>query len=83
VPSRQALHAALEGLSGVDFGGVRVGYGKGIRDGNDFVAVAVVSADGRLTMWGDAQGEELRPHAALINHSKETNPCQAIAASST
>lgn len=50
VPSRQTLHAALEGLRGFDFGGVRVGFGKGIREGNQFVTVAVVSADGRLTM---------------------------------
>lgn len=49
-PSRQTLHAALEGLTSFDFGGVRIGYGKGNRQGNQFVTVAVVSADGRLTM---------------------------------
>lgn len=49
-PSRQTLHAALEDVRGVDFGGLRIGYGKSIREGSQFVTVAVVSADGRLTM---------------------------------
>jgi ABC-type branched-subunit amino acid transport system substrate-binding protein len=50
VPTRASVQQALEGLNSLDLGGLRVGYGPGVREGNSYVSLAVVGADGRLTM---------------------------------
>jgi branched-chain amino acid transport system substrate-binding protein len=49
VPTRASVIAALERIDALDLGGVRIGYGKGVREGNHFVDVAVIGADGRFT----------------------------------
>ena len=48
VPTRESLLAALEGIDTLDLGGVRIGYGKGRREGSSFVDVAVVGQGGRM-----------------------------------
>jgi len=47
-PSRAAVVAALEATEALDLGGVRIGYGKGAREGNQFVDVAVIGSNGRF-----------------------------------
>jgi branched-chain amino acid transport system substrate-binding protein len=47
-PTRASVIAALEKIESLDLGGLRVGYGKGVREGNRFVDVAVIGADGRF-----------------------------------
>lgn len=49
-PTRASVQQALESLNSLDLGGLRVSYGPGVREGNNFVSLAVVGADGRLTM---------------------------------
>ncbi|TWO72938.1 ABC transporter substrate-binding protein [Caenimonas sedimenti] len=48
--TRASVVQALEEISGLDLGGVRVSFGRGLREGSDFVSVAVVGPEGRLTM---------------------------------
>jgi hypothetical protein len=40
--------AALEGIGGLDLGGLRISYGKSRREGSNFVDVAVVGVNLRL-----------------------------------
>jgi ABC-type branched-subunit amino acid transport system substrate-binding protein len=47
-PTRATLLAAMERIDGVDFGGVKINFSRGNREGNQFVDVAVISASGRL-----------------------------------
>lgn len=47
-PGRAAIVNALEQIVALDLGGVRLEYGKGIREGGSFVDVAVIGGDGRL-----------------------------------
>ncbi|MGY4827059.1 ABC transporter substrate-binding protein [Sphaerotilaceae bacterium SBD11-9] len=47
-PTRASLIAALEKIDALDLGGVRISYGKGVREGNRFVDVAVIGSDGRF-----------------------------------
>jgi ABC-type branched-subunit amino acid transport system substrate-binding protein len=47
-PGRIAIINALENIASLDLGGVRIGYGKGSREGGSFVDVAVIGGDGRL-----------------------------------
>jgi len=47
-PGRAALPAALEGIESLDLGGMRIGYGKGRREGSSFVDVAVTGEGGKL-----------------------------------
>ena len=47
-PSRASLMAALEGIESLDLGGLRVGYGRGRREGGNFVDVAVIGEGGKL-----------------------------------
>lgn len=48
--TRATVIQSLEELNDIDVGGVRLNYGRGMRQGNDFVSVAVVDREGRLTM---------------------------------
>ena len=48
IPSRASLLAALEGIESLDLGGMRIGYGKGRREGGSFVDVAVIGEGGKL-----------------------------------
>ena len=43
--SRTGLMQALEGMSGYDVGGMRVGYGPGNRDGSKYVELSIISSD--------------------------------------
>ena len=45
---REAVRGALEGIEGLDLGGLRIAYGKGRHEGSNFVDVAVVGAGERL-----------------------------------
>ncbi len=47
-PTREKLIAALEGLSELDLGGIRIGFGPQQRVGSRFVEVTVIGADGKL-----------------------------------
>lgn len=47
-PTRASLVAALEQIEILDLGGLRVGYGKGTREGSQFVDVAVIGSGGRF-----------------------------------
>ena len=47
-PTRAGVIAALEHIEGYDLGGVKINYGRGNREGNQFVDVAVISSNGRL-----------------------------------
>lgn len=47
-PTRAAVIAGLEQLDTFDVGGLRVHYGKGVREGSRFVDVAVIGKDGRF-----------------------------------
>lgn len=47
-PTRATLIAALEQIEALDLGGLRIGYGKGRRDGSSFVDVAVIGNNGRF-----------------------------------
>ncbi|RZL90298.1 MAG: ABC transporter substrate-binding protein [Variovorax sp.] len=47
-PTRAAVIAALERIEGYDLGGVKINFGRGNREGNQFVDVAVIGASGRL-----------------------------------
>ena len=47
-PSREAVLLSLGGLESLDMGGVRVAFGKGRREGNSFVDVAVIGVGGRM-----------------------------------
>ncbi|MDM0050868.1 ABC transporter substrate-binding protein [Variovorax sp. J22R115] len=47
-PSRAAVLAGLERIEGFDLGGVKINFGPRNREGNQFVDVAVMSANGRL-----------------------------------
>ena len=47
-PTRESLLAALESIDALDLGGVRIGFGKGRREGNNFVDVAVIGQGGRM-----------------------------------
>ena len=47
-PSRASLMSALESLTALDLGGMRIAFGPGRREGSAFVDVAVVGADARL-----------------------------------
>ncbi|HYP86127.1 ABC transporter substrate-binding protein [Variovorax sp.] len=46
--SRAALIAALAGIEGYDLGGVKIGFGRVNREGNQFVDVAVIGSSGRI-----------------------------------
>ena len=46
--TRESLLAALEGIDTLDLGGVRIGFGKGRREGSSFVDVAVIGQGGRM-----------------------------------
>jgi ABC-type branched-subunit amino acid transport system substrate-binding protein len=48
VPTRASIIAGLEQIEAFDLGGMRVGYGKGTREGNHFVDVAVIGSGGRF-----------------------------------
>lgn len=47
-PSRAALIAGLERIEAWDLGGVKINFGRGNREGNQFVDVAVISSEGKL-----------------------------------
>jgi len=47
-PTRESVMSALEGIDGLDLGGLRISYGKTRREGSNFVDVAVVGANQRL-----------------------------------
>jgi ABC-type branched-subunit amino acid transport system substrate-binding protein len=47
-PTRASVIAALEQIESLDLGGVRIAYGKGAREGNHFVDVAVIGREGRF-----------------------------------
>jgi len=47
-PTRASIIAALEQIESLDIGGLRIGYGKGMREGSRFVDVAVIGAAGRF-----------------------------------
>lgn len=47
-PTRASVIAGLEQIEALDLGGLRVGYGKGTREGNRFVDVAVIGSGGRF-----------------------------------
>ena len=47
-PTREAVLLSLAAIDSLDLGGVRVGFGKGRREGNSFVDVAVIGAGGRM-----------------------------------
>lgn len=47
-PSRAAIVAALEQVDALDLGGLRIGFGKGQREGSHFVDVAVIGSGGRF-----------------------------------
>ena len=47
-PTRAGVIAALEHIEAYDLGGVKINYGRGNREGNQFVDVAVISSNGRL-----------------------------------
>jgi len=47
-PTRAALLAGLERIESYDLGGVKINYGRGNREGNQYVDVAVISTNGRL-----------------------------------
>jgi len=47
-PTRAGVIAALEHIEGYDLGGVKINFGRGNREGNQFVDVAVISSNGRL-----------------------------------
>ena len=47
-PTRASIVAGLDQIESLDLGGVRIGYGKGAREGNHFVDVAVIGSSGRF-----------------------------------
>ena len=47
-PDRESLTAGLEGLSNFDIGGLRLNFGKGVREGNTYTDIVSIGADGRL-----------------------------------
>jgi len=47
-PTRASVIAALEQVESLDLGGLRIGYGKGSREGSAFVDVAVIGSGGRF-----------------------------------
>ena len=47
-PTRASVIAGLERIESYDLGGVKINFGHGNREGNQFVDVAVIGADGRL-----------------------------------
>jgi ABC-type branched-subunit amino acid transport system substrate-binding protein len=47
-PTRESLIAALESVDNYDLGGLRIGFGKGRREGGSFVDVAVIGQGGRM-----------------------------------
>ena len=47
-PTRAAVLAGLERIEAFDLGGVKINFGPRNREGNQFVDVAVMSANGRL-----------------------------------
>jgi branched-chain amino acid transport system substrate-binding protein len=46
--SRASLMAALASIEAFDIGGVKISYGRANREGNQFVDVAVIGANGRI-----------------------------------
>lgn len=46
--NRATLVAALEQIDSLDLGGLRIGFGKGMREGSHFVDVAVIGSGGRF-----------------------------------
>jgi hypothetical protein len=47
-PTRAAVISGLEHIEGYDLGGVKISFGRTNREGNQFVDVAVISANGKL-----------------------------------
>jgi len=47
-PTRESVMSALEGIDALDLGGLRIGFGKGTREGGRFVDVAVIGAGARM-----------------------------------
>jgi ABC-type branched-subunit amino acid transport system substrate-binding protein len=47
-PTRAGLIAALEHVEGLDLGGVKISFGRGNREGSQFVDVAVIGTSGRM-----------------------------------
>ena len=47
-PTRAGVISGLEHIEAYDLGGVKINYGRGNREGNQFVDVAVISSNGRL-----------------------------------
>ena len=47
-PTRESLHAGLEGLGTLDLGGLRLSFGKGDHEGSNFVDLAVIGPDSKL-----------------------------------
>ena len=47
-PSREALVNALESLGGFDLGGLRLGFGPGVRAGSRLVELSIVNSEGRI-----------------------------------
>jgi ABC-type branched-subunit amino acid transport system substrate-binding protein len=47
-PTRAAVMQGLERIEAFDMGGVKINFGRSNREGNQFVDVAVISANGRL-----------------------------------
>jgi ABC-type branched-subunit amino acid transport system substrate-binding protein len=47
-PTRASIIAGLEQLDAFDVGGLRVHYGKGVREGSRFVDVAVIGKEGKF-----------------------------------
>ena len=47
-PTRESVVQAIAGIDNLDIGGVRIGFGKTGREGNSFVEVVVVGANGKI-----------------------------------
>ena len=47
-PTRESVVQAIAGIDNLDIGGVRIGFGKTGREGNSFVEVVVVGANGKM-----------------------------------
>lgn len=47
-PTRERIHAALEGLQKLDLGGLEVSYGPDDHTGLDFADLSILGADGKF-----------------------------------
>ncbi|MEJ8847936.1 hypothetical protein [Variovorax rhizosphaerae] len=54
-PTRAAVLASMERVEGFGLGGGKLNFGRGNRESNQFVDVAVISANGRLLSRGPSR----------------------------